>query len=132
MLSVTQIIKGTDKIDIDNSKFIRIQDIKRFKSKSNPKIYKYKSNTITRDNYDEHDQIITILDGKPLYESKNVKVMCSCKRFLFYYNWNLYKKGAAELHPDHNGQKPTVNIRGNKTGVCKHLIKVLKELRKNI
>jgi hypothetical protein len=70
-------------------------------------------------------QIVLAQDGQPVYKTKQVWVSCSCKRFLYYWEYALHKRNASEIRYG-NGEPPMSTNPRLMISCCKHVLTVLR------
>lgn len=138
MLTLDQIIKsaarvgpspdGTDRFD--RAAYVRVSSLKRGVSKKDGSLtFLAKTLTYFRDNRSgrlSHEQHVTSIDF-PVYKGSQgsyVRLSCSCLDFCMRWEYNLHKKGAAEIRYC-NGEAPKEYI---PIGLCMHCIALASRL----
>lgn len=114
-----------------DSKYVRYVSVTSLKKLPSP-LSGYESRTITVDEKKQarrYHHFVIARDGLPVTKSKAVKVSCTCKRFLYYYEYVLSQKGAADIIYSNGDPALSTNPSGY-LGVCKHLLAVFTKIAK--
>jgi hypothetical protein len=123
-------------IDLNNSKQVKLSNIKFTVSAKGRKAVLATCQTVTEDKAgnvkmgDKHKCSIIGLENDGLLSKQRCMVSCSCSRFLYYFEVALAAKGAAKIKYS-DGSPPHVTNPNMITGMCKHLIALSKYLIKN-
>lgn len=130
-MKILQLLRLVPKKDLQTAKKVNLFDVK---------VGKNEITTVTK-TLDKKDGLnITrnqrqrIYAANPSYKGKlsdcpEIKVTCSCERFMYYYETALHKVGAADLIHS-NGKKPEHTNPTMIPGLCKHLTKALLFIKK--
>lgn len=133
-MSLQRILDKTPEDVLSRLKPVVLSGIKR-----NSKTGTIKAKTVTREvdskghverrAYSILVQLADPEDSGPLYKSEAVKVSCGCPYFMYHCEVALWAKGAADIIHS-NGEHPGVKNPRMIPYPCKHLVKVLREIKK--
>lgn len=117
---------------VTDSKYVKdvtVTSLKRFPKATG--VVGYESKTVTIDEKKQarkYNHYVIALDGKlPITQSKAIKISCQCARFLYYYEYPLWKRNAADIIYG-NGQPALTTNPSSIASCCKHVLSVLYRL----
>lgn len=117
--------------DIKNSKYVTVVGLS--KKVRNSRIT-CSSSTRTRmpnEPVRSYKQLVQVVDSNytgAIYASKGLRVSCNCDRHKFMWEYALTRQGASWIQFS-NGDPPAATNPSFIAGVCKHLFKVLLEIK---
>lgn len=141
MLTLNQLLKSTWLLDLENSKSVSIIEYKTRGTSSERRVKSLRFQTRTLPTVEErkkghknrlHSQRVYMADPSftdKFSDANGIKVSCNCERFKFWYEVALARKGAADIIYS-NGELPVNTNPTMKIGLCKHLVKVLRYIKK--
>lgn len=119
-VSFERLFKNAAVTDSKYVKDVSITSLKAFPKATG--IVGYVSRSITRDDKGpprKYEHFLIARDGKQVSKSKAIKISCQCPRFMYYYEYALAQKGAADIIYS-NGEFPSTTNPGLVPSMCKH------------
>lgn len=135
-MSLTEILRKCQKVDIDGAKSVAVVPNKVRKGRGGTVFFttKTRPGEAGETAYRYHQVSVYPMDRRgytgTLMACPAVKVSCDCDRFMFTYEVALWKHGAADIVHS-NGQLPVTTNPKMVPGCCKHIISAVKFIFKN-
>lgn len=132
-LSIAKTLKTTPRVFVENSKNVVIKELKRGNTRAGfPGVKAVAKDIFSKPGVRgrSHKCSIIAMDSKPVHKSKSVYFSCDCEAYMYWCEVALNRYGASAIKFS-NGEAPDARNPQKLPMICKHLISLAYECKKN-